>query len=294
VDMTPATPDKFRLQTRIFPEEIMSENLRKTINALELIAQVKNPKIRKAIMKDLSSNKMLYKALREGDKKKLKKFRKILFHLSGSKVPTNKRKKLVDQSGGFLPILIPLKMVVVPFENEAATQKMETQNEKVEEPLIETTTKKSNNFIKQRAFDKINRMLKIILGLARINAYDVTGRIRNGRAFMPNTDIVALINHALTPGRVLVGEHEFIHLLHEAKINPDLITNDNLRSKLVQQPSEKYIIDDEDIKTTNFEKEPVKIVNDKNETKGANEVTNIFKKLFLEVCPEKLRTDRGK
>ncbi|RWR98921.1 hypothetical protein B4U79_01436 [Dinothrombium tinctorium] len=29
-------------------------------------------------------------------------------------------------------------------------------------------------------------------------------------------------------------------------------------------------------------------------TKGANEVANIFKKLFLEVCPEKLRTDRGK
>ncbi|RWR99462.1 integrase core domain-containing protein-like protein [Dinothrombium tinctorium] len=29
-------------------------------------------------------------------------------------------------------------------------------------------------------------------------------------------------------------------------------------------------------------------------TKGANEVTNIFKKLFLEVCLEKLRTDRGK
>ena len=36
----------------------------------------------------------------------------------------------------------------------------------------------------------------------------------------------------MTPGRILAGEERFITLLREAKVEPELIINDNVRAKL--------------------------------------------------------------
>ena len=80
---------------------------------------------------------------------------------------------------------------------------------------------------------KLLKQIRVILGLAKIQGYDESGRIRDSKGnFIPNSDIVTLINHAMTPGRVLIGQDVFISLLKEAKITPDLIINDNVRSKL--------------------------------------------------------------
>ena len=80
---------------------------------------------------------------------------------------------------------------------------------------------------------KILKQIRVILGLAKIQAYDEVGRIRDSKGnFLPNSDIVTLLNNAMTPGRVLTGQDVFISLLKEAKIPPELITNDNVRAKL--------------------------------------------------------------
>lgn len=41
------------------------------------------------------------------------------------------------------------------------------------------------------------------------------------------------MNEAMNPKRVLVGMEEFVKLLDKAKVDPDSILNDNIRSKLV-------------------------------------------------------------
>ena len=81
---------------------------------------------------------------------------------------------------------------------------------------------------------KLLKQIRVILGLAKIEGYDDSGRIRGEKGiFLPNSDIVSLLNNAMTPGRVLIGQDIFISLLKEAKIPPELIVNDNVRAKLV-------------------------------------------------------------
>jgi len=92
------------------------------IEALELIAKIKNAKTRNAVLKDFSANMKIYEALREiarnvikrnvplnsSQKKKLRRYKKVIISLSNSKNSKRKKRKLVEQSGGFLPILIPI------------------------------------------------------------------------------------------------------------------------------------------------------------------------------------------
>jgi hypothetical protein len=90
------------------------------------------------------------------------------------------------------------------------------------EPIRRTTT------------NKLSKQLKIALALAKINAYDAEGRIRDdNNKFLKNSDLVELLSQASTPGKVLIGEKQFLNLLKEARVDPDLISNDNMRTKLI-------------------------------------------------------------
>ena len=105
----------------------MSDNLQRTIHILKLISEVKNTKTRNALLKDFSSNTKLRKALREiasnvvkrniplsqADKKRLRKFEKVIYDLSRYK-SNKKTKELFCQSGGFLPYLIPIVLSLLP------------------------------------------------------------------------------------------------------------------------------------------------------------------------------------
>lgn len=74
---------------------------------------------------------------------------------------------------------------------------------------------------------------EIILKLGRINGYDENRRIigSDGK-YIPGSDVTMLMNEAINPKRVLVGIDEFVKLLDRAKVDPDSILNDNIRSKL--------------------------------------------------------------
>lgn len=73
----------------------------------------------------------------------------------------------------------------------------------------------------------------IILKLGRINGYDENRRVRDSNnTYVPGSDVTMLLTEAMTPKRVLVGMDEFIKMLYDTKVCPDVILNDDVRSKL--------------------------------------------------------------
>jgi hypothetical protein len=85
----------------------------------------------------------------------------------------------------------------------------------------------------------------IILKLGRIKGYDENRRIRGSDGtYIPGSDISMLLDEATNPKRVLVGMEDFVKLLVKAKVNPEAILNDNVRSKLESYKRSVRIEDD--------------------------------------------------
>ena len=97
----------------------MSENLIRNLQLLELISKIRNRKLRQDVLKDQASK--LYKAIKEisinlmkgniqlsqRDKKRLYKYRREIVEIAEN--ANSKRIAIVtSQTGGFLPIIIPL------------------------------------------------------------------------------------------------------------------------------------------------------------------------------------------
>ncbi len=108
---------------RVNITEEMSHSVKRTLDFLILLAKIKNAKKRNLILKEISGDKVLFKALSEiahnfmkgniplgsDKKKKLKRHRRVLKALDCPKSANclSKRKKVIEQAGGILPILIP-------------------------------------------------------------------------------------------------------------------------------------------------------------------------------------------
>ncbi len=92
-----------------------------------------------------------------------------------------------------------------------------------------------NDKVKSKIYDKIHKFIKIILKLARSIGYDNDLRIKlkNG-TYLEKSNIVDLLTHAMSVGKVLYGESEFIELLSNSGVDPSLIINENVRMKLIQ------------------------------------------------------------
>ena len=96
----------------------MSNNLRKCLDKLKFIAKVKDLRTRRKLLLEMSDN-CLFKALHEialntmkgkvklnkSQMRKISKYRKNLTALSNKNY--KRKKHLIKQSGGWLPILIP-------------------------------------------------------------------------------------------------------------------------------------------------------------------------------------------
>lgn len=105
----------------------MSDNLKKAIEILKIVSSIKKNKLRKEVLSDLSCNECVYKGLREialniikknvpltlKQKVKLRPYKTLLQDLALKKAGKLKKKKLVIQSGGALPILIPAVISIV-------------------------------------------------------------------------------------------------------------------------------------------------------------------------------------
>lgn len=119
------------------------------------------------------------------------------------------------------------KMVLVPAESIPTTTPMEAK----QAPYFVKTDELKNKI--NKPIDKTKRLFKIALKLALINGYDPDFKLIdiNGN-LVANSDIELLINHSLSHGKLLIGELEFIQLLHKANIGPELIINENIKEKL--------------------------------------------------------------
>ncbi len=85
-----------------------------------MIAAIKDPRMRKKVLSDASSSTALYKALQElainlvnrnipltqSQKTRLRKKKSVIMGLTRSPKSLKRRKQLVVQTGGFLPLLL--------------------------------------------------------------------------------------------------------------------------------------------------------------------------------------------
>ena len=97
----------------------------------------------------------------------------------------------------------------------------------------------------ERSPEKIQKLLRIALKIASINAFNENFEINDLNGIpIPNSDITKLLNNAISAQKILVGEKDFIRLLHEANVDPNWIVNENLRSKLLNyRPTLKRKLD---------------------------------------------------
>ena len=127
------------------------------------------------------------------------------------------------------------KVILVPPKNSQVGGSVESDDIYSENGKLSTSVEKSTDKIKSKIYDKIHRFIKVILKLARTVGYDEDLRIKlNNGKYLEKSNIVDLLTHAMSVGKVLYGENEFIRLLAESEVDPDLIINDNVRLKLVQ------------------------------------------------------------
>ena len=119
------------------------------------------------------------------------------------------------------------KMIAMPAESSNVDLSLPP-------PEADLTTSKATQRRVNTFFDKLNKIMKIFLKLASIKGYDIIGRVRDSNGhYIPESNIINLINHAMTHGKLLLAQNEFIKLLHEANVEPDLIINENIKVKLL-------------------------------------------------------------
>ena len=93
----------------------------------------------------------------------------------------------------------------------------------------------------ERDINKIEKLLNIVLKIAAHKGYNEEFQIydRNGDP-ISNSNIVSLVNYALSHESTKVGESDFVRILFESNVNPNWIINENLRQKLVNYTSTPY------------------------------------------------------
>ena len=127
------------------------------------------------------------------------------------------------------------KVTLIPHNSERLDQYGGAVDNTASEGILSSEIEPKVDKIKTKIYDKIHRFIKIILKLARNVGYDDDLRIKlkNGK-YLDKSNIIDLLTHAMSVGKVLYGENEFIELLSDNRIDPDLIINGNVKLKLIQ------------------------------------------------------------
>jgi hypothetical protein len=129
------------------------------------------------------------------------------------------------------------KMVLTNFESEIANPIPSLPI--ATDPSTQLSSEKKAKSQSHPLLDKLTRQIKIILKLAKIGAYDTDLRIRGeGDEFINNSNIINLLADATATSKVLIGYNEFIKLLYEANVEPELIINENVKYQLIRMYKE--------------------------------------------------------
>lgn len=115
------------------------------------------------------------------------------------------------------------KMMLVPLSQSGGGYEDQVPDPLKVNPTSRPRTRRSTS-------DRQRKMLQVVLRLALRGSYDdrETFVSEDGHRL----DIVPLLLHALTPGRSLQGIDAFIDLLYRAGVDPDMIINSDVRSRL--------------------------------------------------------------
>ena len=143
--------------------------------------------------------------------------------------PSTKRKRTYEES----------------IENDPISNPVTNQNETPMTTITQSdpNNNSSDNFnidkaVKQKRIErdgeKIIRLIKIALKIAKINSYDDELRIigDNGKC-VEGSNLADLLKYGLTSQKIIIGENEFIKILHNANVDPQWITNENVRARLL-------------------------------------------------------------
>lgn len=126
---------------------------------------------------------------------------------------------------------------------------------------------RKGNTIRDHAMERQRRLLQIIMRIAAIRGYNENGNIkdRHGK-FIEGTDIIPLILYSVTKERLVRGIDAYVDLLVEAKVPPDVITNENLKQRLINaghasrpKMSEAAIQANNDVQLSTVQLEPTSI-----------------------------------
>lgn len=130
-------------------------------------------------------------------------------------------------------------MSVEEYEMIPSSQVTKYQNPTAQmKSVINTMTRrpgrprKNENLLSSN--DKLVNSLMIALRLAPLSAYDEQNRIKKlDGSVIENSNIISLITNALSPGKNLLGQEEFVKWLKKADIDPSIIVNENIRVRLM-------------------------------------------------------------
>jgi len=79
-------------------------------------------------------------------------------------------------------------------------------------------------------------LVRIILKLASINGYNEREEIlMDDGTYLSNTNVIELLNYALTPTKLRKGIEQFVDLLHKAGVEPSMISNNQVKQLLTQR-----------------------------------------------------------
>ena len=128
------------------------------------------------------------------------------------------------------------KMVLVPFQDGEGRDN-DAIEENITPTVVVTQKEKKENSIRKYAVERQRKLLAMILKLAQHGGYDADGMIATSDG--STADIVPLIMHASSPGRNVKGMTDFVRLLHEASVPPDLVINLTVREMLEKRIQSK-------------------------------------------------------
>lgn len=132
-------------------------------------------------------------------------------------------------------VLIPENREKSVFENESNKDNQNMDNQDISNVPSTLNIKNQREKVKrQKNPDRVVSLLKIALHLNKSRNFNNSGNLLDeSGGVIPKTNIYQLIKTAATPGRLLTGQHEFIRILHNNGVPPELILNETIRNMLI-------------------------------------------------------------
>jgi hypothetical protein len=144
------------------------------------------------------------------------------------------------------------KMVLAPYGAETPSVLVPSTDSSVQlSSDIPTQTSGTQTVKRIRSHQNLERFknqVKILLKLGKLDPIDNNLRIKNENGvFIENSNIINLLHNATQDAKELVGQEAFIKLLYQAGVEPELILNQDIKSKLFKL----YVTQSKETQTNN-------------------------------------------